>query len=128
MNFFTNKAVLCIRVPSIKLGMAHKTRGTRTNYPSDVSDEEWAFCAPYLTLMREDAPQRDYSMRAIFNALRYMVRAGCPWRMIPTICPRGIPFSNKPSVGLRRAAFKPWRTICARCCGCLPASTHNLRR
>ena len=27
----------------------------RKSYPSDVSDEEWAFCAPYLTLMKEDA-------------------------------------------------------------------------
>jgi transposase len=67
--------------------MAHKTRGTKTNYPSDVTDEEWAFCAPYLTLMKEDAPQRDYSMRAMFNAVRYMVRAGCPWRMIPNDLP-----------------------------------------
>ncbi|MDB6125426.1 MAG: hypothetical protein JWQ71_4419, partial [Pedosphaera sp.] len=25
----------------------------RGNYPSDVSDEEWAFAAPYLCLMRE---------------------------------------------------------------------------
>jgi len=33
--------------------------------------------------MKEDAPQRDHPMRSIFNALRYMVRAGCPWRMIP---------------------------------------------
>lgn len=55
----------------------------RIGYPSDVTDEEWAFCAPYLTLMKEDAPQRDHPMRSIFNALRYMVRAGCPWRMIP---------------------------------------------
>ena len=57
--------------------MAHKTRGTNTQYPSDVSDEEWAFCAPYLTLMKEDAPQREYPMRSLFNAARYMVRAGC---------------------------------------------------
>lgn len=65
----------------------HKTRGTKTNYPSDVTDEEWAFCAPYLTLMKEDAPQRDYTLRALFNAVRYMVRAGCPWRMIPNDLP-----------------------------------------
>lgn len=55
----------------------------RRAYPSDVSDEEWAFCAPYLTLMNEGAPQRKYPLRAIFNGLRYMVRAGCPWRMLP---------------------------------------------
>lgn len=55
----------------------------RKDYPSDVSDEEWEFCAPYLTLMKEDAPQRDHSLREIFNALRYFIRAGCPWRMMP---------------------------------------------
>jgi transposase len=59
------------------------TRAPRTSYPSDVSDEEWAFVAPYLTLMSEDAPQRSHSMRAVFNGLRWMVRSGAPWRMIP---------------------------------------------
>ncbi len=47
-----------------------KTRGTRTDCPSDVTDEEWAFCAPYLTLMEESAPPRDYTLRGLFNALR----------------------------------------------------------
>ncbi len=55
----------------------------RKPYPSDVSDEEWAFVAPYLTLMKEDAPQREHSMREVFNALRWMVRAGAPWRYLP---------------------------------------------
>ncbi len=55
----------------------------RAGYPSDVTDEEWAFCAPYLTLMREDAPQRAHSLRAVFNALRYLVKSGCGWRMLP---------------------------------------------
>ena len=54
-----------------------------TSYPSDVSDAEWEFCAPYLTLMKEQAPQRRHELRAIFNALRWLVRAGCPWRMMP---------------------------------------------
>lgn len=55
----------------------------RKAYPSDVSDEEWAFVAPYLTLMREDAPQRDYELREVFNGLRWLVRTGAPWRMMP---------------------------------------------
>jgi transposase len=55
----------------------------RQNYPSDVSDVEWAFVAPYLTLMREDAPQRDYPLREVFNGLRYLVRSGEAWRMMP---------------------------------------------
>jgi transposase len=42
----------------------------RKAYPSDVSDEEWALVAPYLTLMSEDAPQREHSLREVFNGLR----------------------------------------------------------
>jgi hypothetical protein len=41
----------------------------RSGYPSDVSDEEWLFVAPYLALWREDALQRDYPLRDVFNAL-----------------------------------------------------------
>jgi transposase len=59
----------------------------RKSYPSDVSDEEWEFCAPYLALMKEDAPQRDYALREVFNGLRWFVRAGCPWRMMPNDLP-----------------------------------------
>src|SRR6266436_3951440 len=93
--------------------MPHKTRGTKTNYPSDVTDEEWEFCAPYLTLMKEDAPQRDYSPRSVFNAVRYMVRAGCPWRMLPNDLP-------------------PWSTVHQQAqrwiqAGCFEALAHDLR-
>jgi transposase len=59
----------------------------RKPYPSDVSDEEWAFVAPYLTLMTPDAPQRRYQLREVFNATRWIVRAGAPWRMLPTNFP-----------------------------------------
>jgi transposase len=59
----------------------------RESYPSDVSDDEWAFVAPYLTLMREDAPQRDHSLREVFNGLRYIVRSGASWRMMPNDLP-----------------------------------------
>jgi transposase len=54
-----------------------------TKYPSDVSDEEWSFVAPYLTLCREDAPQREHALRAVFNGLRYIVRSGNQWRFMP---------------------------------------------
>jgi transposase len=59
----------------------------RKSYPSDVTDEEWAFCVGYLTLMRESAPQREYPLRKLFNGLRWFVRAGCPWRMMPNDLP-----------------------------------------
>ncbi len=59
----------------------------RKAYPGDVSDEEWAFVAPYLTLITEDAPQRVYPLREVYNGLRYIARSGAPWRMMPTDLP-----------------------------------------
>ena len=60
---------------------------TREAYPSDVSDDEWAFVALYLTLMKEDAPQREYALRKVFNGLRYIARTGMQWRMMPNDLP-----------------------------------------
>lgn len=56
---------------------------TRKSYPSDVADAEWEFLVPYLTLMREDAPQRAHALRDLFNAVRYVVKTGCHWRYLP---------------------------------------------
>src|SRR6476659_10352143 len=56
---------------------------TRKAYPTDVSDAEWEFLLPYLTLLRHDAPQRAHDLREVFNALRYVVKTGCQWRMLP---------------------------------------------
>jgi transposase len=91
-----------------------KTGSGKTTYPSDVTDEEWAFCAPYLTLMKEDAPQRAHSLRRVFNALRYLVRAGCPWHLIPNDFP-------PPSIVYQQTQ----RWIAA---GCFEALTHDLRK
>ena len=55
----------------------------RPGYQTDVTDEEWAFVAPYLALCREDAAQRDYPLREVFNGLRYIVKTGNQWRMMP---------------------------------------------
>lgn len=63
----------------------------RKAYPSDVSDDEWAFIAPYLTLMREDAPQREHNLREVFNGLRWIIRTGAQWRMLPNDLPPWYP-------------------------------------
>src|SRR5919204_183783 len=71
------------------LGRARYARAMTTEttnrkpYPSDVSDEEWALVAPYLTLMTEDAPQREHSLREVFNGLRWIVRTGAQWPWMP---------------------------------------------
>ena len=82
-------------------------------YPSDVSDEEWEFCAPYLTLMKEAAPQRSHSLRAVFNALRWLVRAGCSWRMMPHEMPPWWVVQQQTQRWLRA--------------GCFEAMAHDLR-
>ena len=85
----------------------------RKVYPTDVSDEEWEFVAPYLTLMKEDAPQRVYALRELFDALRWMVRAGCPWRLLP-------------------GDFPPWQAVQQQAlrwtrAGCFESIVHDLR-
>lgn len=55
----------------------------RKVYPSDVTDEEWWFVLPYLLLCREDAGQREHDLREVFDAVRYVARSGCAWRMVP---------------------------------------------
>ena len=47
-------------------GMASKEK---VGYPSDVSDEEWAFVLPYLLLSRADSAHREHDLRAVFNSL-----------------------------------------------------------
>jgi len=59
----------------------------RKAYPSDVSDEDWEFLAPYLALVGEDSPQRVHDLREVFNALRYIVKTGGQWRFMPNDFP-----------------------------------------
>lgn len=59
----------------------------RKPYPSDVTDEEWEFVTPYVTLMSEDAPQREHDLREVFNGMRWIVRTGSPWRYMPNDLP-----------------------------------------
>jgi transposase len=101
--------------------MATKKSSGKSGYGSDVSDEEWAFCAPYLTLLKEDAPQREYSSRVIFNAVRYLIRAGCPWRMIPNDLPPGATVYQQAQRWIKAGCFEAlahdWRALLRWCAG-----------
>jgi transposase len=86
---------------------------SRKPYSTDVTDDEWAFVAPYLTLMTEEAPQRGHALREIFNAVRWLVRAGAPWRLMPGDLP-------------------PWPAVYQQTqrwlrAGCFEAIVHDLR-
>ena len=85
----------------------------RKAYPTDVSDEEWEFVAPYLTLIRADAAQRVYPLRELFDAVRWMVKAGCPWRLLPNDLP--------PWTAVQQQAER-WRKA-----GCFESLAHDLR-
>jgi transposase len=85
----------------------------RKPYPTDVSDDEWAFVAPYLALVREDAPQRRHDLREVYNALRWIVHTGAPWRYLPGDLP-------------------PWQAVYQQTrrwldAGCFAAMVHDLR-
>jgi transposase len=85
----------------------------RQPYPTDVSDDEWSFVAPYLTLMSADAPQRRHDLREVFNALRWLVHTGAPWRYLPNDLP-------------------PWAAVYQQTrrwleAGCFEAMVHDLR-
>ena len=86
---------------------------SRKAYPTDVSDQEWEFAAPYLTLLREDATQRVHPLRELFDAVRWMVKAGCPWRLLPNDLP--------PWTAVHQQAER-WRKA-----GCFEAMVHDLR-
>jgi transposase len=85
----------------------------RTPYPTDITDDEWAFAAPYLALLREDAPQREHDLRKVLNALRWLVKAGCSWRLLPHDFP---PWA----AGYQQA--RRWLAA-----GCFEALAHDLR-
>src|SRR5216683_4806457 len=58
-------------------------KAERCGYLTDVTDEEWSFVLPYLLLSRADNVSRQHDLRAIFNAVRYVVKGGNQWRLMP---------------------------------------------
>ena len=64
----------------------------RKTYPTDLSDAEWDCIEPHLPTPRAPGRPRVHSLREILNAIFYMVRSGCAWRLLPH-------------------EFPPWKTI-----------------
>ena len=66
----------------------------RSKYPTDLSDAEWACLKPYLSAPKKRGRGRPYvhSPRKILNAVFYLLKSGCPWRLLPR-------------------DFPPWKTV-----------------
>ena len=100
-------------LPTVSDAERPAARSGGRRYPSDVSDDEWAFVAPYLTLLPEAAGQRRHDPREVFNAVRYLVRTGAPWRYLPVDFPPWAAVYQQPQRWLAH--------------GCFPAIAHDLR-
>jgi transposase len=56
-------------------------------YGSDVTDEEWRLLAPFLPPPAATGRHRAWPLREVVNAIFYVLRSGCPWRMLPETFP-----------------------------------------
>src|SRR5260370_5473635 len=72
--------------PATRGRMAEIERKTK-RYPTDLTDEEWAKVEPLLPRRSKRGRPRAVDLREIMNAIRYLVRTGCGWRMLPTDFP-----------------------------------------
>ena len=57
-------------------------------YPTDLTDEQWALVAPYLSPNRGRGRPTQLDLRAVLNALLYFTRTGCQWRLLPREYPQ----------------------------------------
>ena len=67
--------------------MAEIERKTK-RYPSDLTDEEWSKIEPFLPGTARTGRRRQVDLREVLNAIRYLARTGCGWRIAfwtPTI-------------------------------------------
>ena len=57
----------------------------RKPYPTDISDVEWDLIKPMIPAERKGkrGKKREVDMREVINAIFYILRAGCSWRMMP---------------------------------------------
>ena len=60
----------------------------RMPYPSDVTDEEWAHLEPLIPAAKPGGRPQAIDRREIVNAILYVLRSGCPWRLLPHDLPR----------------------------------------
>src|SRR5918999_1794357 len=61
-------------------------------YPTDLSDDEWRCIGPHLPRPTGQGRPRLHGLRVILNAVFYVLKSGCPWRLLPR-------------------DFPPWKTV-----------------
>ena len=66
-----------------KVGQTCGMTKPRQAYPTDLNDTEWDVIAPYLPEEKDTGRPREHPWREILNAIFYITRSGCAWRMMP---------------------------------------------
>jgi putative transposase len=56
---------------------------SRKSYPSDLTDEQWEILGPLLPPAKPGGRPRTVDLREVVNGILYLLRSGCPWRMVP---------------------------------------------
>ena len=63
------------------------TRQQHSRYQTDLTDAEWRVIAPHLPNPCATGRPREWPMREIVNGIFYVMRSGCPWRLVPSDLP-----------------------------------------
>ncbi len=61
---------------------------SQKRYPTDLSDKEWALLEPLLPPAKTGGRARTVEVREVVNAIFYLLRTGCSWRMLPQDFPK----------------------------------------
>jgi Putative transposase of IS4/5 family (DUF4096) len=84
----------------------------RRPYPTDLSDAEWNHIEPHMPAPNGHGRPRAHSLREILNAIFYLLKTGCQWRLLPHDFPKdGQPFTGTSENGVStapgRASIEP---------------------
>src|SRR3954453_7351545 len=63
----------------------------RKTYPTDLSDTQWACLRSYLPIRKAQGRPRIHSLRDVLDAIFYVLKRGCHWRLLPTTSLLGLP-------------------------------------
>lgn len=61
---------------------------SRLPYPSDLTDKQWMLIAPLIPAPKPGGRNREVDVREILNAIFYILKSGCEWRMVPHDFPK----------------------------------------
>jgi putative transposase len=59
------------------------TASPRRRYPTDLTDQQWALLAPLIPLPKPGGRPAVHDRRELVDAMLYLVRSGCAWRLLP---------------------------------------------